>query len=98
MEKQELIAVHEFCVHHHAEITFIRALGESGLIEVVTVDNEYYVSPDQLPDLERWVRFHYDLDINLEGIEAIQHLLQQMKTMQDELKALKSRLHLYELR
>ena len=43
-----------------------------------------------VPELEKLVRFHYEMDINLEGIEAIHHLLQQMKTMQDEMKALKT--------
>lgn len=94
MEKRKLIAVQEFCVYHNAEVAFIQALGESGLVEIVTVENERYVSEEQLPDLEKWVRFHYDMDINLEGIEAIQHLLQQIKAMQEEMKILKRKLRM----
>jgi hypothetical protein len=42
------------------------------------------------------VRLHYDLDINLEGIEAITYLLNRVKNMQAEIIALKNRLRLYE--
>lgn len=96
MEKQELIAVQEFCTHHRIEISFVHALVASGLVEIVTLENTGYVSRDQLPELERLVRFHYDMDINLEGIEAIHHLLEQIKAMQGELKVLKRRLRIYE--
>lgn len=96
MEKQELIAVHEFCTHHRVEVSFVQALVSSGLVEIVTLENTGYVNRDQLPQLERLVRFHYDMDINVEGIEAIHHLLEQIKAMQGELKTLKRRLRIYE--
>ena len=96
MKKQELIAVHEFCMYHNAEVTFIQALGASGLVEVIKIDNEYYVNRDQLPDLEKLVRFRYEMDINIEGVEAIHHLLQQIHAMQHEMQALKSRVRSYE--
>lgn len=96
MENQELIAVHEFCAYHRVEVSFVQALVASGLVEIVTMENEGYVDRDRLPELERLVRFHYDMDINLEGIEAIHHLLEQIKTMQEELKTLKRRLRIYE--
>ena|SRR5690606_7822964 len=96
MEKQELIAVHEFCVHHRVEVSFVQALITSGLVEIVTLENKSYIDRDHLPELERLVRFHYDMDINLEGIEAIHHLLGQIKAMQGELKNLKRRLRVYE--
>ena len=50
----------------------------------------------QLPRLERLARMHYDLDINLEGIEAISHLLERVERMQHDLRALQEWLHLYE--
>ena len=36
------------------------------------------------------------MDINLEGLETISHLLRQIKVMQQEMQELKSRLGLYE--
>ncbi|MEX1131718.1 MAG: chaperone modulator CbpM [Flavobacteriales bacterium] len=39
---------------------------------------------------------HYDLEINLEGLEAISHLLDQMDAAQQEARELRERLLLYE--
>jgi len=96
MAKEELIAIHEFCASHNVEISFVNSLSESGLLETTTVKETAFISYDQLPELEKLVRLHYDMDINLEGIETIHHLLQQIKTLQDEMKTLRSRLSLYE--
>ena len=46
--------------------------------------------------LEKLVRLHYHLDINVEGIDAITNLLQRMANMHHEILQLKSRLQLYE--
>lgn len=92
----DLIAVHEFCVNHHIEISFITLLQQNGLIEIKTIESKYFVEKEQLPKLEKFVRFYYDLDINLEGIEAITYLLQRIENLQNEIIALKNRLGLYE--
>jgi hypothetical protein len=96
MTNEEMVAAHEFCISHNVEISFLHSLSESGLLEISTAEENLFIHHDQLPELEKLVRFHYDMDINLEGIEAIHHLLQQMKTMQDEMKTIKNRLSLYE--
>jgi hypothetical protein len=46
--------------------------------------------------LEKIVRLYYDLDINIEGIDAVINLLQRMEDMQHEIVLLKNRLRLYE--
>ena len=91
-----MVAASEFCTSHNVEISFLYSLSESGLLEITNVEETVFISQEQLPELEKLVRLHYDMDINLEGIEAIHHLLQQMKTMQDEMRVLKSKLALYE--
>ncbi|MGZ8510387.1 MAG: chaperone modulator CbpM [Chitinophagaceae bacterium] len=96
MENEEMVAAQAFCRSHNVEISFLYSLSESGLLETTTVEENVFISHDQLPELEKLVRLHYDMDINLEGIETIQHLLQQIKLMQDEMKVLKNRLGLYE--
>ena len=50
----------------------------------------------KLSEIEKLVRLHYDLDINLEGIEAITYLLNRVKNMQAEIILLKNRLSIYE--
>jgi hypothetical protein len=96
MTNKEMIAAEEFCSSHNVELSFLEALSQSGLLEVSRVENTTFISYEQLPDLEKLIRFHYDMDINLEGIEVIHHLLQQIKVMQQEMKLLRSRLGLYE--
>lgn len=94
----DLIAVNEFCVHHNIEISFINLLQQKGLIEISTIESKYFVEKEQLPQLEKFVRFYYDLDINLEGIETITYLLQRIEILQNEIIKLKNRLHFYEAR
>jgi len=92
----DLIAVNEFCVNHNIEISFLTLLQQNGLIEIRTIESQYFVEKEQLPQLEKYVRFHYDLDINLEGIETISYLLQRIETLQHEITRLKNRLHFYD--
>ena len=42
------------------------------------------------------IRLHYDLDINLEGIETIFHLLERIETLQHEMHELRKKIGLYE--
>jgi len=96
MQTENLIAVNEFCINHNIEISFISSLQQNGLIEIFTIEESGFIDPIQLQQLEKFVRLYYDLDINLEGIETITHLLQRIISMQDEIVALKNRLRLYE--
>lgn len=96
MQTGNLIAVNEFCVNHNIEISFISALQQNGLIEIATVEEAAFIDADQLEQVEKFIRFYYDLDINLEGIETITHLLMRMNAMQDEIIMLRNRLNLYE--
>jgi hypothetical protein len=96
MKTDFLIPVNDFCVNHNLEISFISSLEETGLIDVITIREDLFIDPEQLQQLEKIVRFHYDFDINLEGIETIIHLLQQIKSLQDENITLRNKLRLYE--
>ena len=48
-----------------------------------------------MPDVERYSRMYYDLSINMEGIDAIHHLLARMEEMQREIHSLRGRLRLH---
>ena len=96
MGNEHLIAVSEFCTAHQIEITFIESLAQHGLITVETVNEQLSIQDTQLPSLEKMVRLHYDLEINLEGIETIFHLLERVEALQHEMHELKKRMELYE--
>lgn len=96
MPEEQVIAIAEICTHLQVELSFIHSLQETGLIEVVTIQEAPCIKGDQLPLLEKYIDFHYTLDINLEGIETISHLLGQIEALQAERKTLKNRLQFYE--
>lgn len=96
MQELNLIPAKDFCLHHNIEVSFIHSLHDYGLIEITATDEDCFLQPEQLDELEKMVRLYYDLRINLEGIDAIQHLLQRMDDMQREVNELRTRLRLYE--
>jgi hypothetical protein len=96
MQTEYLIAVDEVCTRHNIDISFISSLQQSGLIEITTIKGTGFIEAGQLQQLEKFICLYYELDINLEGIETITHLLQQINSLQDEIIALRNRLRLYE--
>ncbi|QED38324.1 MerR family transcriptional regulator [Antarcticibacterium arcticum] len=96
MNLEELIATEELCERYKVEHTFIRSLSESGLIEIITIEQREYVHCDRMAEFEKMRRLHYDLEINLEGLEAVHHLLNQLRELQKTNRKLQNRLNLYE--
>src|SRR4029453_10883994 len=96
MENMDMVMLDDFCASHHVEISFIHSLEENGLIETVTVDQALYITSGDLPRLERITRLHQELNINPEGIDAINHLLQHIEEMKQEITHLRNRLNFYE--
>jgi hypothetical protein len=94
--ENETIKVITWCESYQVDYNFVDELESRGLITLVMIEEEKWVHHDQLSDLEQFTRWHYDMDINLEGIETIAHLLGKIKSMQNEVALLKTRLGLYE--
>jgi chaperone modulatory protein CbpM len=87
-----LIATADICTYHEVEFTFIDSLGNAGLLEVRVVENVPYIPETQLQKLEKMIRMHQELEINIAGIEAITHLLERVEHMHEELRVLRNRL------
>ena len=96
MTAKGLIAANEFCTYHRVEFRFIDSLSEAGLIETRTVGPEIFIPESELQKLEKMIRFHQELEINLAGIEAITHLLQRMEALQDEIRFMRNKLSRFE--
>jgi chaperone modulatory protein CbpM len=96
MNNENLIALDEICIHHQVDASFIHSLKENGLIEVIVISEAFFIDSNQLPQLEKYIEFHYSLDINLEGIETIANLLEQINGLQEEVSDLKNKLEFYE--
>jgi chaperone modulatory protein CbpM len=95
MPTEDMIPASEFCIHHNIELSFIYSLNQSGLIEIITVEEKIFVPVSQLSQLEKLVRLYYDMDINLEGIETITCLLHRINEMQQQIVQLNNKLNIY---
>jgi hypothetical protein len=96
MENQEFIAVEVFCSHHRISVSFIDQLHASGLLQVTNIEQKGFVSESEWQKLEQLVRMHYELDINLEGLEVVSHMLDRITSLQSEIVSLKNRLRRFE--
>ena len=94
--ENELLRAEEFCTHYKIEYHFLELLHEHDLIEIVNINEQHYLHADALSNLESLLRMHYDLNINLEGIEVINNLLSRVNNLHQELMLLKSKLKVYE--
>lgn len=96
MQTKQFIAVEACCEYYNIDFAFVDALHEYGLIEMNTIEEKKVISDEDLQDLEKFIHLHYDLNINLEGIDAIRHLLGRIKDLQHEILSLKNKIHRYE--
>ena len=94
--KKELFAISTYCSLHGIDHSFITSLSEEGLISITVENDNEFIGEEQLPDLEIYTRWHHDMGINIEGIDAIRHLVHKLRDVQSELNSLKTRLRLYE--
>ncbi len=95
MQEEHLILVHELCIYHNVELKFIHSLQEHGLIKLTNVEEKSFIPFSQLLELEKMIRLHYDLDVNVEGIDVIHHLVKKLEDAQNEIGRLKIRLKFY---
>ncbi|WP_040250144.1 chaperone modulator CbpM [Psychroserpens mesophilus] len=96
MDTTHFISIQQFCTHYNVPSSFINALYDYELIEITVRDNTNYLKVNQLNEVEKMMRLHYELDINIEGIDVIYNLLKQLEQLQSEIRTLKNRLNVYE--
>ncbi len=96
MEATDLILLNEFCIHHEVELSFINSLNEAGLITIIILEDKEYINQEELSALEKIIRMHNELEINIEGIDVINQLLQRVNHLNEEINSLKNRLRFYE--
>ena len=96
MPEKNLVPATVYCEHYNIELSFIHSLELYGFIRTVTIDSDEFIDADELPVIEKFIHLHYELDINMEGIEAINFLLERVQHMQEEIAHLKSKLNVYQ--
>ncbi len=78
ISREELVKIYDI------EITFFDSLEESGLLKTEKIDEVKYLLYDELPAFERFANWHYDLEVNLPGMEIIHDLLEKMEVLREE--------------
>lgn len=96
MKTQNLIPAQTICTHYSIEISFVDTLNKMGLIQIEIIEQSIYIHEDQITDLEKIIRLHRELNVNLEGIDIVFNLLKKEKELRQELIALKNRLKRFE--
>lgn len=96
MISKYLIPTHTICTHYNIEISFVDELNRMGLIQVEIIKHQQFIHQDQIGNLEKIIRIHNELNINLEGIDVVLNLLEKERALNEELIALKNRLKRYE--
>jgi hypothetical protein len=96
MKTKDIISIQEICIHYNIPISFITALNEFELVEIITIQEIQYINVRQIKDIEKMIRLHYELHINMEGMDVVYNLLKQVASLQDEIIILDNRLKFHE--
>jgi hypothetical protein len=96
MPDEEIILLETFCSYNQIDQNFVETLESHGLISFSYLENQRYIFRDELMQLEKFSRMYYEMNINVPGIDALNHLLEKIKQLQKETESLKARLRIYE--
>ncbi len=90
MEKT-LFKVVDICQSNKIERKFIQELHQNGLIEIIVEQETEFIEEEQISQIERFSTWHYELEINVHGIEVVQQLIDRIEKLQQEVRILKGR-------
>jgi hypothetical protein len=96
MKRDKLIPIDLFCVNYDVEFSFLYELSEFGLVEIKTVDQRDYIQEEAISNLEKMIRLHAELGINMEGLDVIHHLLHRISHLENEINLMRNKLRFYE--
>lgn len=78
ISREELVKI------YNIEISFFDSLEEFGLLNPQKENEVTYLLYEDLEDFERFTNWHYDLEINLPGLEVIHGLVKKLERLQED--------------
>lgn len=87
------ISIEEVVRVYEVDYSFIDSLIDSELLHPEVENEIRYITHDELSDLEKFVNWHYDMEVNLAGIEIIHKLLCRLNDLQQENIRIKKRVY-----
>nr|WP_314497380.1 chaperone modulator CbpM [uncultured Chryseobacterium sp.] len=88
----ERISREELVKIYNIEITFFDELVNSGLLNIQTDNEIRYLMYEDLHMFEKLTNWHYDLEINLPGLEVIHQMLRKMEGLKQKNRELMNKL------
>lgn len=86
ISREELVRI------YNIEITFFDELVDYGLLNIQIEDNVHYLMYEDLSELEKFANWHYDLEINLPGLEVIHNMLKKLEALKRRNRELMNKL------
>ncbi|MCG9793474.1 chaperone modulator CbpM [Flavobacterium algicola] len=96
MSTENFIPLDTLCIHYKVNLSFFYNLSDSGLIDIEEIAEMSYIHQDSLHEIEKIIRMHQELDVNIEGIDVVLNLLKKIDALKTELHTVRNRLRLYE--
>ncbi len=90
------ISVHQFCDHYDVTQSFVDSLCSFELIEIIEIKSTKHIQIEDINRIERLMRMHYELNVNFEGLDIINNLIDQISTLQVDVAFLKNRIEFFE--
>lgn len=96
MDKKKYIPIEQICIDYEVPKSFISDLKEFSLINILIVNEEECIEITEIKKLDKIMRLHFDLNINMEGIDSVLHLLDRVSNLQDQINELNNRIRFHE--
>ena len=95
MDKKDIISIQKFCKLYEVPVSFVDSLYSFQLIDIVDFENTKHIHTNQIAHIEKLIRLHYDLNINFEGLDVINNLLDKINELENEVISLKRQISFY---
>lgn len=96
MVRENFIPLVTICTHYKVEMDLMYDLSENDLLEITYIESKPCIEKEKLERLEKILRLHQDLQINIAGIDVVFNLLNQVNDLQEEAERLRAKLNIYE--
>jgi len=95
MNTKDLIPISHFCKIYEIEFSFVNSLNDFGLIELVYIDKDEFIELEKIKEIEKIIRLHNELGVNLEGIDIITNLMHKIEMLQNKINVIENQLDIY---
>ena len=86
---KKYVTIKELAAFHHIEEAYIMEFVQTGIIPAHKRKSVMHIHLEDVSELERAIRLHRDLQVNLHGVEIICRLRNRIIRLEEEMAVLK---------